>query len=105
MPTNGFSTKPLKVKLLAGQQKATEFIYVSQANLSDGRTELSLQLRARMHPLHFCQRWPVLIGDLAFATCEFRVVQTGLGYPSLVFGCPKQYMDRVLSANQTALFV
>ena len=24
MPTNGFSTKPLKVKLLAGEQKATE---------------------------------------------------------------------------------
>ena len=25
MPTNGFSTKPLKVKLLAGEQKATKF--------------------------------------------------------------------------------
>ena len=25
MPTNGFSIKPLKVKLLAGEQKATEF--------------------------------------------------------------------------------
>ena len=24
MPTNGFSVKPLKVKLLAGEQKATE---------------------------------------------------------------------------------
>ena len=24
LPTNGFSTKPLKVKLLAGEQKATE---------------------------------------------------------------------------------
>ena len=24
MPTNGFSIKPLKVKLLAGEQKATE---------------------------------------------------------------------------------
>ena len=24
MPTHGFSTKPLKVKLLAGEQKATE---------------------------------------------------------------------------------
>ena len=27
MPTNGFCTKPLKVKLLAGEQKATEVIY------------------------------------------------------------------------------
>ena len=26
MPTHGFSTKPLKVKLLAGEQKATEFL-------------------------------------------------------------------------------
>ena len=25
MPTNGFSIKPLKVELLAGEQKATEF--------------------------------------------------------------------------------
>ena len=25
MPTNGFAIKPLKVKLLAGEQKATEF--------------------------------------------------------------------------------
>ena len=28
MPTNGFATKPLKVKLLAGEQKATEYIYI-----------------------------------------------------------------------------
>ena len=26
LPTNGFSTKPLKVKLLAGEQKAAEFL-------------------------------------------------------------------------------
>ena len=26
MPTNGFSIKPLKVKLIAGEQKATELI-------------------------------------------------------------------------------
>ena len=29
LPTNGFSIKPLKVKLLAGEQKATEQCYES----------------------------------------------------------------------------
>ena len=28
LPTNGFSIKPLKVKLLAGEQNATEYIYI-----------------------------------------------------------------------------
>ena len=28
MPTNGFSIKPLKVKLFAGEQKATEYRYM-----------------------------------------------------------------------------
>ena len=28
MPTNGFSTKPLKIKLLAGEQTATKLLYV-----------------------------------------------------------------------------
>ena len=29
LPPNGFSTKPLKVKLLAGEQKATETEYLA----------------------------------------------------------------------------
>ena len=33
MPTNGFSTKPLKVKLLAGEQKATEHLFYGKHRL------------------------------------------------------------------------
>ena len=33
MPTNGFSIKPLKVKLFAGEQKATETGWVQVGNL------------------------------------------------------------------------
>ena len=37
MTSNGFSIKPLKVKLLAGEQKATERGYVGRS-CSDGET-------------------------------------------------------------------
>ena len=35
MPTHGFSTKPLKAKLLAGEQKATEFSLAGERATSD----------------------------------------------------------------------
>ena len=43
MPTNGFSTKPLKVKLLAGEQKATEIWFLSFGDLFSGSRVVSIE--------------------------------------------------------------
>ena len=48
MPTNGFSTKPLKVKLLAGEQKAAEEGDAAPwaSSCAPGKALVRLQLRS-----------------------------------------------------------
>ena len=44
MPANGFSIKPLKVELLAGEQKATEIVFVLPYHGLDSLTSKTRQL-------------------------------------------------------------
>ena len=53
MPTNGFPTKPLKVKLLAGEQKATETNQSHEVVTCDDSAPYN---RRHMLPYYF-SRW------------------------------------------------